>query len=154
MGVVTLLPDTVFNILSGIVILSLWNEVHFFIVHRIMHLPFFMKNVHYIHHRSKVSTVYAVYSFHWFEAFLLSTVPLTIMPFIPFSPFAIFLYPLASVLLNYSGHCNYRFGKGNGKSWIFFGTHHNQHHFKGRKNYGFALNFLDRLALYFSKKEN
>lgn len=146
LGVITFLPNTTFNVLLGLVILNIWNEVHFFIVHRIMHLPFFMKNVHYIHHQSKVPTVYSVYSFHWLEALLLSTVPLTISLFIPLSPIAIAIYPLVSVLLNYSGHCNYRFGNGTPKSWFLFGTHHNEHHFKNRKNYGFLSPFLDHLT--------
>lgn len=145
LGVITFLPNTIFTVLLGLVILNLWNEVHFFIVHRVMHLPFFMKNVHYIHHQSKVPTVYSVYSFHWLEALLLSTVPLTIALFIPLSPIAIAIYPLVSVLLNYSGHCNYRFGNGTTKSWFLFGTHHNEHHFKNRKNYGFLSPFLDYL---------
>lgn len=146
LGVITFLPNTIFNVLLGLVILNLWNEVHFFIVHRIMHFPFFMKNVHYIHHQSKVPTVYSVYSFHWLEALLLSTVPLTITLFVPLSPIAIAIYPLVSVLLNYSGHCNYRFGNGTGKSWYLFGTHHNEHHFKNRKNYGFLSPILDYLT--------
>ncbi len=150
-GVVALLPNTFLNIVVGVAVLTLWNEIHFFVVHRIMHLPFFMKRVHYIHHKSKVPTVYSVYSFHWLEALLLSTVPLTIIPLIPFSPIAIFVYPLASILLNYSGHCNFRFGKGEGESWKLFGTHHNQHHFRGRKNYGFASNLLDKLSSKFKK---
>src|SRR5690554_5043569 len=62
--VVTLLPNTVFNVIWGVVLLTLWNEVHFYLVHRLMHSKFFMKRVHYIHHRSKIPTVYSVYSFH------------------------------------------------------------------------------------------
>ncbi|MGB3946481.1 MAG: sterol desaturase family protein, partial [Bacteroidia bacterium] len=88
---------------------------------------------------------YSVYSFHWLEALLLSTVPLTIVPFIPFSFISIALYPLTSILINYSGHCNYRFGNGNGKSWSLFGTNHNEHHFKNKKNYGFLLQFFDTI---------
>lgn len=144
-GIITFLPNTIFNILLGLVILNVWNEVHFFMVHRIMHLPFFMKNVHYIHHQSKVPTVYSVYSFHWFEALLLSTVPLTIALFIPFSPISIAIYPLVSIIINYTGHCNYRFGNGTGKSWLLFGTHHSDHHSKNKKNYGFLSPFLDHL---------
>lgn len=149
---ITLLPNTFLNIVSGVYLLTIWNEVHFFIIHRIMHLSFFMRKVHFVHHQSKVPNVYSVYSFHWFEALLLSTVPITIVPFIPFSPIAIFLYPLASVLLNYAGHCNYRFGKGAGASWKLFGTYHNEHHFKGRRNYGFASDLLDKLYTRFNLK--
>lgn len=143
--VIELLPNTIPNIVVGLVILTLWNEVHFYVVHRILHQKFMMKHVHYIHHKSTIPTVYSIYSFHWFEALLLSTIPLTIVPFMPFSIVAVFIYPLVSVLLNFAGHCNYRFGNGIGASWLLFGTHHHEHHSKGRKNYGFALNFLDKL---------
>lgn len=142
-NVIQLLPNTWFNILLGIIILNLWNELHFYIVHRMMHQKFMMKHVHFIHHKSYIPTVYSVYSFHWLEAFLLSTVPLSIVPFIPFSIIAVFVYPFTSILLNFAGHCNYRFGNGQGNSWILFATTHNQHHSKGRKNFGFVLNFFD-----------
>lgn len=142
---IELLPNTWLNIIVGLVILTLWNEVHFYIVHRIMHQKFIMKKVHYIHHRSSIPTVYSVFSFHWIEALLLSTVPLIILLFLPFSIIAVFVFPLVSILLNFAGHCNYRFGNGKGTSWSLFGTYHNQHHSRGRKNYGFSLNFLDKL---------
>jgi sterol desaturase/sphingolipid hydroxylase (fatty acid hydroxylase superfamily) len=142
---IQLLPNTGWNILVGLAILTIWNEVHFYIVHRILHFKWFMKNIHYIHHRSTVPTVYSVYSFHWFEALLLSTVPLLIVPFIPFSIIAIFTYPIISILLNFAGHCNYRFGKGKKESWLLFGTYHNEHHSAKRKNFGFALNLLDKI---------
>ncbi|MEL6941709.1 MAG: sterol desaturase family protein [Bacteroidota bacterium] len=143
--VIHLLPNTIWIVLLGLVILTAWNEVHFYLVHRWMHTPFFMKRVHYVHHKYRIPTVYSVYSFHWLESTLLSTVPLTITPFLPFSPLAIFLFPLVSVLINYSGHCNYRFGKGSGKAWKLFGTNHNHHHSKGKQNFGFASGLLDRL---------
>lgn len=148
-GVVELLPNSWLNILLGIVVLTIWNEVHFYVVHRLLHHKFLMKHVHFIHHKSTVPTVYSVYSFHWIEALLLSTVPFTILPFIPFSIVAVFVYPLVSILLNFAGHCNYRFGKGEGDSWLLLGTYHHQHHSRGRKNYGFAFNVLDKL---FSKQ--
>tara|TARA_B110000459_G_scaffold202954_1_gene257556 strand:+ start:1164 stop:1883 length:720 start_codon:yes stop_codon:yes gene_type:complete len=139
------LPDTFLNILGGIVILTLWNEIHFYISHRILHQKYLLKNVHYIHHKSYIPTIYSVYSFHWIEALILSTVPLTIIPFIPISMIAVFIYPLVSILLNFAGHSNYRFGNGKGNDWKNFGTLHHQHHSKGKRNFGFAINILDRL---------
>ena len=144
-GHIELLENNTKNILIGLIILNLFNELHFFVIHRIMHLPFFMKHVHKVHHKSVVPNVYSVYSFHWFEALLLSTVPLCICPFIPFSPLAIAIYPLTSILLNYAGHCNYRFGNGNGIKSFLFGTKHNEHHSKGKQNFGFASGLMDRL---------
>lgn len=150
-GTIELLPDTWINVFIGLLIFTLWNEVHFYIVHRFMHLKFMMKHVHSIHHRSTVPTVYSVYSFHWMEAFLLSTVSLTLAIFLPFSILAIFLYPMVSILLNFAGHCNHRFGHGEGDSALLFGTHHNEHHSKARRNYGFALNLLDK---WFTKQND
>ena len=149
---IELLPDTAVNIIIGVLILNAWNEVHFFAVHRTMHLPYFLKHVHKIHHKSNVPTVYSVYSFHWFEALLLSTVPITIIPFVSFSPLAIGIYPLTSILINFAGHCNYRFGHGIGYSWLLFGTHHNQHHFNFKQNFGFATPILDKI--FGSKKRS
>lgn len=147
-SIVELSPNTFPNILMGVILLSLWNEIHFYVVHRIMHQRFMMKHVHLIHHKSTVPTVYSVFSFYWLEALLLSTIPLTIVPFIPFSMVAVFIYPLVSILLSFAGHCNYRFGNGNGNgkgnSWRLLGTYHNEHYTRGRKNYGFALNFFDK----------
>ena len=145
-GIIQTLPETLLNTLTGLMILTLWNEVHFFIVHRLMHLPFFYRTIHKIHHRSKIPAVYSVYSFHWIEALLLSTVPISIAPFIDFSVTAIFLYPLASILLNYAGHCNYRFGHGVGANWKLFGTRHANHHYKNNGNYGFVTNILDKFC--------
>jgi lathosterol oxidase len=143
---------SVLNTLIGVLYLTLWNEIHFFLVHRLMHIPYLYRNIHRVHHQSKITTVYSVYSFHWFEAMLLSTVPITIAPFIDFSTTAIFLYPVASILLNYAGHCNYRFGKGNGVFWKQIGTRHAQHHLKNSKNFGFALTTFDWLFASNKKK--
>lgn len=154
-GWVKLLPDSFGYVILGLIILSVWNEIHFFVIHRLMHIPFFMRRVHYVHHRSITPTVYSVYSFHGLEAFLLSTVPLTIAPWIPFSPIAIFLYPLVSILLNFCGHCNYRFGNGTGAGWKILSTRHAEHHRKSRNNYGFASPILDNLsALHTSKPKS
>lgn len=142
---IELLPNNWQNFILGLVILTLWNEIHFYVVHRMMHQKFMMKKIHFIHHRSTTPTIYSVFSFHWIEALFLSTVPLTILLFIPLSIIAVFIFPLVSILLNFAGHCNYRFGNGKGRSWSLFGTYHNQHHSRGRKNYGFSLNLLDKL---------
>ncbi|MES2588080.1 MAG: sterol desaturase family protein [Bacteroidota bacterium] len=148
-GIIILAEITVLNTLFGLLILVLWNELHFFLIHKMLHIPFLYRTVHKIHHQSKVPTVYSVYSFHWIEATLLSTVPITIAPFIDFSPTAIFIFPFLSILLNYSGHCNYRFGNGNGATWKVFGTRHAQHHYRNTKNYGFVTHLFDQINSIF-----
>lgn len=146
-NIVQLLPETLVNTIMGIVILTLYNELHFYLIHKLLHIPVLYGSIHKIHHQSKTPTVHSVYSFHWVEALLLSTVPITIAPFYTFSATALFIYPLASILLNFAGHCNYRFGNGLGDSWKLFSTRHAQHHYKNSKKFGFALNIFDKLFL-------
>ena len=147
--IIKLSEYTLGRVLLGLVILTIWNEVHFFFVHRLMHTPYFMRKVHHIHHQSKTPTVFAVYSFHWVEAALLSTVPITILPFLSLPAITLFLYPLLSILLNFAGHCNYRFGNGKKPNWALFGTKHFNHHYQFSTSYSFASGLMDRL---FTKK--
>lgn len=144
-GYLQLWPDTLGYILLSLLLLNIWNEVHFFLIHRLLHLPFFMKKAHYIHHRSHIPTVYAVYSFHWLESTLLSTVQLSLLVLIPLSPLAIFIYPVNSILFNLSAHCNHRFGSGHANRWLAFATKHHKHHSERLKNYGFVTFILDQL---------
>ena len=141
--------STLSNTVLGLCILTIWNEVHFYVIHRLMHSPFFMKRVHTIHHRSTIPTVFSVFSFHWFEALLLASLPLTILPFIQLSLASVILFPLISILLNFAGHCNYRFGNGSGPNWTRFATEHQSHHFRSLARYGFASGLMDRFFKLF-----
>ena len=144
-GFIQFQESTLLNTLGGLFLLVTWNEVHFYVVHRFMHTAWLMKRVHYIHHRSKTPTVYSVFSFHPLEAFLLSTVPLFILPILNLSLLSVILFPLVSILLNFAGHCNYRWGNGQGASWTLFGTRHQHHHSAALKQYGFASGLLDKI---------
>ncbi len=142
-GLIALRPNTTFNVTMGLIALTVWNELHFFVVHRLMHLPFFMRRVHAVHHRSHVPSVFSVYSFHWFESLLLSTVPLTLATWMLLPSLSILIFPVMSLLLNLSGHCNYRFGTGLGGPWWTFGSRHNDHHQRGTINFGFVTHLFD-----------
>jgi len=135
--------NTVLNIVIGLVVLNIWNEIHFYIIHRIMHIPFLMKHVHFVHHKTTVPTLTSVFSFHWVEALLLSTLPLSIALWYNFSPLSIGLYPITSILFNFAGHSNYRLRLGKSNLWKILGNQHYWHHNKGKKNYGFVTSFLD-----------
>ena len=60
LGIIELLPNTWLTVLAGLIVLTLWNEVHFYLVHRLMHQKFMMKQVHYIHHKSHIA-VYSIF---------------------------------------------------------------------------------------------
>jgi sterol desaturase/sphingolipid hydroxylase (fatty acid hydroxylase superfamily) len=144
-NVIEFAEDSIFNVILTLIALTFWNEIHFYLVHRLMHQSWFMKHFHYVHHQSTIPTTYSVYSFHWLEAFLLSTVPITLLLITKLSFLGVMLYPIVSILLNFAGHCNYRFGKGKGSGLIYLGTNHHHHHSKRKKNYSFTLSILDRM---------
>lgn len=143
--VIHLSESTWSHILIGLTLLTFWNEIHFYLIHRFMHLPWLMKRVHYIHHRSVVPSVFSVYSFHPLEAFLLSCVLVCIAPFYAFPAAALMLFPTVSILINFSGHSNYRLKLNTHKKWLLFATKHNEHHGKAGREYGFMTNFMDNL---------
>jgi Delta7-sterol 5-desaturase len=150
-NVIHLRENTLQNTIIGLFVLTIWNEFHFYIIHRIMHLPALMKHVHYVHHRSVVPSVFSVYSFHPLEAALLSSVLLCIAPFFDFCSAALMLFPTVSILINFIGHSNYRLALKTNQKWLLFATKHNDHHGKAGREFGFMTNFMDN---FFTKKRN
>lgn len=132
------------HLLWELPLLYLWNEVHFFVVHRLLHWPPLYRTVHVWHHRSVVTTPFSAYSFHPVESFLLGAVmPLALLAH-PFSPWALLGLTLMSLLLNVNGHLPHERLR---PAFAFAAGHarfHNRHHREFRVHYGFSLPFLDR----------
>lgn len=133
-------------LLWQIPLLFLWNEIHFYLVHALLHRKWLMKRVHFLHHRSKEPTLFSVYSFHWFEAFLLGTVIFLPMTLYSFHIFAILSLPVMSILLNLMGHSNHEGPSAKDPEHISrFIFRHSMHHKWSNGNFGFMLPYLDRL---------
>ncbi|MCD9028228.1 sterol desaturase family protein [Luteimonas sp. BDR2-5] len=124
--------------------LLVWNDVHFYLNHRLLHTrP--LRRYHQQHHRSRVPTPFATYSFHPLEAVLLGNVILLPMLVHDFSFAALLSLPVLSLLLNNLGHSNYDFRPAAGHdSWLAASRRHHLHHTRYHGNYGFLLNFMDR----------
>ncbi|MDQ8023714.1 MAG: sterol desaturase family protein [Moraxellaceae bacterium] len=123
--------------------LWLWNEVHFYATHRLLHWrPLFLR-VHAVHHRSVRVTPLAAFNFHWIEAFLLGAVmPLALCAH-AFSPWALLCLPALSLAWNVLGHSNWRPRSPAG--WLRRASEqHAAHHARAHGNYGFALSCFDR----------
>lgn len=133
------------HLLWELPLLYLWNEIHFFAVHRLLHWPPLYRTVHVWHHRSVVTTPFSAYSFHPVESFLLGAVMPLALVVHAFSPWALLGLTLISLLLNVSGHLPHERLKG---AFAFAGAHsrfHNRHHREFSVHYGFSLPLLDRL---------
>jgi sterol desaturase/sphingolipid hydroxylase (fatty acid hydroxylase superfamily) len=125
-------------------VLYVWNEVHFFVVHRLLHHPALYRRVHLWHHRSVVTTPFSAYSFHPLESFLLGSVMPLALVFTAFSPWALLGLTVMSLVLNVSGHLPHerihpalRFAAGHSR-------YHNRHHREFGTHFAFSAAPLDR----------
>lgn len=128
-----------------VVVLFAFNEVHFYLAHRGLHHPWWLRRVHGVHHRSRIPTPYATYAFHWGEAAVLGSVmPLALLVY-PFALSSLLVLPLLSIVINVQGHCNYTLFPGARRGALRgYVQHHQAHHEKLRGNFGFALPWLDQ----------
>lgn len=128
-----------------VLLLFIWNEVHFYAIHRIFHLRPFYK-YHAYHHHSQVPSPFSAYSFHWSEGLLLGAVMPIAMLAHDFQFVSLMLLPVMSILMNVLGHSNLDLfpSKPIGSLWSF-SKRHSLHHKVPAGNFGFFLPYLDRV---------
>jgi sterol desaturase/sphingolipid hydroxylase (fatty acid hydroxylase superfamily) len=133
-------------LLPELAFLVLWNELHFYAFHRLLHTRWLYRKVHIVHHRSVPPTPFATYSFHWVESTLLGSVMLFVQPFHAFNVLTLVLFPLVSITLNNIGHMSYDLAAGR-STWhpLAASRRHSQHHHRVAGNFGFLLPVFDWL---------
>ncbi len=124
--------------------LLVWNDIHFYAVHRTLHHKLLLKSVHAAHHQSVVTTPWSTYAFHPVEALLLGSVLLPPMLVWHFTPAALLLLPVLSLTYNVVGHSNCR-ALPKRSRWLSNAQDHHLHHACHRGNYGFLFTFMDKL---------
>lgn len=132
------------RIVVELIVLFFWNELHFYVNHRLLHTPW-LRRFHGAHHRSHIATPFSTYAFHPVEAALLGSVPLIPMLLHDFSFLALASLPVMSIALNNLGHANYEFSRrAPARGWRGASRRHHLHHAHYRGNYGFLLEVFDR----------
>lgn len=127
-----------------IVVLMLWNDVHFWLNHRLLHTRA-LARFHTDHHRSYVTTPWSTYSFHPIEALMLGNIILLPMVLYDFHFWSLAAVPVLSLGLNAIGHSNYDFfPQVSDIHPLAASRRHHLHHARPKGNYGFALAFMDR----------
>ena len=147
LGWAQLAPDPpAARIVAEVAALFLWNELHFYACHRLLHTrP--LRRFHAAHHRSHVPTPFSTYAFHPVEALLLGSVPLLPMLLHDFGFQALLCLPVLSILLNALGHANYEFTRtAPARGLLGASRRHALHHARYHGNYGFLLPVFDRIA--------
>jgi len=133
-------------VLAEVAFLVLWNELHFYVIHRLLHVPVLFRWIHREHHRAIRPTPWSTFAMHPIEALLLGSVMVLVMPFHAFSWLTLLVFPVVSLVLNNIGHMNYDVAPGVSDWHPLAGSRrHEQHHRYVHGNYGFMLPLLDRL---------
>lgn len=124
--------------------LFFWNEIYFYLIHRLFHTRAFYK-FHAHHHYSHVPSPFSAYSFHWSEGLLLGAVMPIIMCVHDFQLVSLLTLPLMSIFMNVLGHSNVDFFPRQPVSHLLsFSKRHSLHHKVPSGNYGFFLPYFDR----------
>ena len=136
----------VWRVLAEVRLLFFWNELHFYVSHRLLHTRR-LRRFHGMHHQSHIATPFSTYAFHPVEAMLLGSVPLIPMLLHDFSFAALLSLPIFSVMLNNLGHSNYEASRSApARGWLGASRRHHLHHACYHGNYGFLLEVFDRWA--------
>ena len=126
--------------------LFFWNELHFYLCHRLLHTRL-LRRFHADHHRSLTPTPFSTFSFHPVEAMMLGSVPILPILLHDFSAAALLALPVMSIVLNNLGHANYEFSRrAPARGPLAASRRHHLHHAVYHGNYGFLLDVFDRLA--------
>lgn len=133
------------RIVAEVFALFVWNELHFYAMHRLLHTRW-LRRFHADHHRSHTPTPFSTYAFHPVEAALLGSVPLLPMLVHDFSFVALLCLPILSIVLNGLGHANYEFSRrAPARGPLGASRRHQLHHACYGGNYGFLLTVFDRV---------
>lgn len=146
------IAPTRLQVMIEVVVLLLWNEVHFYVNHWLLHTRW-LKRFHVPHHRSVVTTPWSTYAFHPVEAMMLGKVLIVPMLLHDFSVYGLISVPVFSLLFNSIGHSNYDWNPTGRTFFHKASRRHHLHHACFNGNYGFMFPFMDKLfktALPFS----
>ena len=136
--------------LFSLIMMIAIHDMYFYFTHRLLHTPWLLKNVHVVHHRSVNPTPLAAYCFHPAEAILETFIVFPIVTFLPVNLYAFLFFTFFVLLMNVIGHLGFefisqRFRSSKVGKLFTSSTHHNLHHQKANKNYGYYFTWWDLL---------
>lgn len=129
--------------LLSIPILFIWVDIQTYFLHRMLHLPFFYKNFHKIHHRFKQPTSFSATAMHPAEFIMMQSAMLLPLILVPFH-WAVYLVVVGYVF--YYGIIDHSGIKMDSIwPWQPSSMFHDDHHKYFHVNFGFNLTLWDKL---------
>ena len=133
----------------SIIIAMFIHETYYYWLHRLMHHPKIYRQVHQIHHDSKITSAWTAFSFHPIEGFLEALIMPAIVICIPMHLYAIIFHLSVMTISAAINHLDIEiyprnlFGNLLGKH-VIGATHHSHHHKLYRYNFGLYFTFWDK----------
>ena len=125
------------ELLLNLVIYTLYSDTLYYWGHRMLHLPFFWKHVHSVHHQFVEPTAFAQDAVHWFEGLLQGPIAhWTASLVYPMHPVALAAFGFLTSLYALLAH--------DGR-WLDFNGHHKHHWYKSC-NYGLYWGLWDYIC--------
>lgn len=136
--------------LASYLVVFFLHDTYFYWNHRLMHHKRLYKYFHNIHHLSKKPTPLAAFAFHPLEAIVEAMIFPLISLVMPVHFSVLVIFSLFSLFMNVYGHLGFSlFSEKQLNSFplkmFSHSTHHSWHHQFYKGNYGFYLQFWDRL---------
>lgn len=138
------LPVSVFLYLAA-------HDSWFYWTHRLLHRPWWFRQMHAVHHASRPPTAWAAMSFHPYEALTGAIVIPALVFLIPIHVAGLAVVLSIMTVMGVTNHMGWemfpRFMvRGPMGGWLITATHHQRHHDEYRGNYGLYFRFWDRLC--------
>lgn len=131
-------------------IMMLIHDTYFYWTHRLLHLPWFYKKLHKIHHSSPNPSPWAAFCFHPIEAFIESLYMPIIAFMIPCHVSVVVLFLMLMTVLGVVNHLGYElypqiFHRNKFLRTIISATNHSVHHRFNKFNYALYFTWWDDL---------
>jgi sterol desaturase/sphingolipid hydroxylase (fatty acid hydroxylase superfamily) len=141
---VGVIPSSITQLLSEVLVFTLFYETYSYFVHRLLHTKKFRKP-HSVHHYSVRTTPWSAYSVHPIEALLIGMSAPLFMLIFPVHLSVIFSFHILGVVFTLLIHSNLKLNGDNIFCQLFnrYTESHAAHHSVGNVNFGFINSFWD-----------
>lgn len=135
----------------SLLVMMIIHDTYFYWTHRLLHLPWFYKNLHKVHHSAPNPSPWAAFCFHPVEAFLESLYMPIIAFTIPCHIGVVFFFLMLMTVLGVVNHLGYElypqvFLKNRFLKTIISATNHSVHHRFNKFNYALYFTWWDDIV--------
>ncbi len=143
-------------LMGSFLMLMVFHDINFYVVHRLMHHPQLFRHVHALHHQTKVPSPFSAFGVHPVEFALVTGYLVPVLYLIPVHFMVVESFAFTAMVISLHSHLNVEIFP---KTWaqhrwmrhFVSSTCHNTHHRHYQYNFGYFFNTWD--LLFKTRKE-